>query len=54
MRKGTFINGILQKAQSSFAALLRDILLLTHALVLFVLSMGSSNQEKARKKKKLR
>lgn len=51
MCKGTFINGILQKAQSSFAALLRDILLLTHALVLFVLSMGSSNQEKARKKK---
>lgn len=48
--KSTFINGILQRAQSSFAALLMGILLPTHALVLFVLPMGSSNQEKARKK----
>lgn len=43
-----FVNGILQRACSAFAAFLTDILSPTQALVLFVLT-GFPNQEEAGK-----
>lgn len=40
-----FVNGILQRSQNTFAALLTDILWPTHGLILFVLLIGLPNQE---------